>query len=547
MIIQINGQHYRNLLDYGVRNLALYEDRVNALNVFPVPDGDTGTNMLTTLQSGFAAISDSVTELPDAAKRFATAVSFAARGNSGVIVSQFFKGFSQLFYDEETAGTATVAQAMEHGVKCAYQAVPNPVEGTLLTVLREASCYANERLAAGEIQSVNALFDTFLDQARTSLENTPELLDVLKSAGVVDSGGAGIVCVFEGMQKYLNGEELPETVSKCVQKTEDYTKFDRNSVFEFGYCTEFLLQLTNGKEPFCQEEFLAELKKLGNSLVTVFEGDKVKIHIHAFTPELVLMYCHRFGEFLSMKIENMSVQHQEIYADTEAVIAPYGEGNPFSVVAVAHNHEMEKRFLEVGADHVMVASYQQPPTASDFIEVFSKSVPDVILVFPNNKNTELAALQAQRLCENARVFVIKTRSDAECYAALPMIDFSCEDMDVLIPEVEEVVQNVTVVTMTQASKNACIDDVAVQCGDFVATIDHQVLASGTSLDAVAGQAIRKVMEQNEFEVVTAFVNPSVPDGIKDGITRFVADNFKYTEATVIDTDDVFYQIILSFE
>ena len=547
MITQINGQHYRNLLDYGVRNLALYEDRVNALNVFPVPDGDTGTNMLTTLQSGFAAISDSVTELPDAAKRFATAVSFAARGNSGVIVSQFFKGFSQMFYDEETVGTATVAQAMEHGVKCAYQAVPNPVEGTLLTVLREASCYANERLAAGEIQSVNALFDTFLDQARTSLENTPELLDVLKSAGVVDSGGAGIVCVFEGMQKYLNGEELPETVSKCVQKTEDYTKFDRNSVFEFGYCTEFLLQLTNGKEPFCQEEFLAELKKLGNSLVTVFEGDKVKIHIHAFTPELVLMYCHRFGEFLSMKIENMSVQHQKIYADTEAVIAPYGEGNPFSVVAVAHNHEMEKRFLEVGADHVMVASYQQPPTASDFIEVFSKSVPDVILVFPNNKNTELAALQAQRLCENAQVFVIKTRSDAECYAALPMIDFSCEDMDALIPEVEEVVQNVTVVTMTQASKNACIDDVAVQCGDFVATIDHQVLASGTSLDAVAGQAIRKVMEQNEFEVVTAFVNPSVSDGIKDGITRFVADNFKYTEVTVIDTDDVFYQIILSFE
>ncbi len=547
MITQINGQHYRNLLDYGVRNLALYEDRVNALNVFPVPDGDTGTNMLTTLQSGFAAISDSVTELPDAAKRFATAVSFAARGNSGVIVSQFFKGFSQMFYDEETVGTATVAQAMEHGVKCAYQAVPNPVEGTLLTVLREASCYANERLAAGEIQSVNALFDTFLDQARTSLENTPELLDVLKSAGVVDSGGAGIVCVFEGMQKYLNGEELPETVSKCVQKTEDYTKFDRNSVFEFGYCTEFLLQLTNGKEPFCQEEFLAELKKLGNSLVTVFEGDKVKIHIHAFTPELVLMYCHRFGEFLSMKIENMSVQHQEIYADTETVIAPYGEGNPFSVVAVAHNHEMEKRFLEVGADHVMVASYQQPPTASDFIEVFSKSVPDVILVFPNNKNTELAALQAQRLCENARVFVIKTRSDAECYAALPMIDFSCENMEEVIPQIEEVIENVTVVTMTQASKNACIDDVAVQCGDFVATIDHQVLASGTSLDAVAGQAIRKVMEQNEFEVVTAFVNPSVSDGIKDGITRFVADNFKYTEVTVIDTDDVFYQIILSFE
>ena len=353
MITQINGQHYRNLLDYGVRNLALYEDRVNALNVFPVPDGDTGTNMLVTLQSGFSAIRDSNDALADAAKRFATAVSFAARGNSGVIVSQFFKGFSQLFYDAEAVDFSTVAHAMENGVKCAYQAVPNPVEGTLLTVLREASSYANEQLAAGQILSVNGLFDTFLDRARTSLENTPELLEVLKSAGVVDSGGAGIVCVFEGMQKYLSGEELPESAPKCAQKNEDYSRFDRNSTFEFGYCTEFLLQLTNGKEPFCQEEFLAELKKLGNSLVTVFEGDKVKIHIHAFTPERVLMYCHRFGEFLSMKIENMSVQHQEIYADSDAVIAPYGEGNPFSVVAVAHNHEMERRFLEVGADHVM--------------------------------------------------------------------------------------------------------------------------------------------------------------------------------------------------
>lgn len=547
MITQINGQHYRNLLDYGVRNLALYEDRVNALNVFPVPDGDTGTNMLVTLQSGFAAIQSSTAELPDAAKRFATAVSFAARGNSGVIVSQFFKGFSQLFFDENAVDYATVARAMENGVKCAYQAVPNPVEGTLLTVLREASAYANEQLHAGKILSVNDLFDTFLDQARTSLENTPKLLEVLKSAGVVDSGGAGIVCVFEGMQKYLNGEELPESAPKCAQKTEDYSKFDRNSTFEFGYCTEFLLQLTNGKEPFCQEEFLAELKKLGNSLVTVFEGDKVKIHIHAFTPELVLMYCHRFGEFLSMKIENMSVQHEEIYAEEAAAVAPYGEGNPFSVVAVAHNHEMEKRFLEVGADHVMVASYQQPPTASDFIEAFCKSVPGVILVFPNNKNTELAALQAQRMYEDAQVFVIKTRSDAECYAALPMIDFTCENMEELLPQIEEVIDNVTVVTMTQASKNACIDDVAVQCGDFVATIDRKVLSAGTSLDAVAGQAIRKVMDENEFEVVTAFVNPSVSDGIKDGITRFVADNFKYTEVTVIDTDDVFYQIILSFE
>jgi dihydroxyacetone kinase-like predicted kinase len=195
----------------------------------------------------------------------------------------------------------------------------------------------------------------------------------------------------------------------------------------------------------------------------------------------------------------------------------------------------------------MVASYQQPPTASDFIEAFSKSVPGVILVFPNNKNTELAALQAQRMYENAQVFVIKTRSDAECYAALPMIDFTCENMEELLPQIEEVIGNVTVVTMTQASKNACIDNVAVQCGDFVATIDRRVLASGTSLDAVAGQAIGKVMDENEFEVVTAFVNPSVSDGIKDGITRFVADNFKYTEVTVIDTDDVFYQIILSFE
>lgn len=550
MISNINGQQYYDLLDYGIRNLSIYKDRVNGLNVFPVPDGDTGTNMLVTLQTGLRAVSDGEKELSDVSRRFARAVSFGARGNSGVIVSQFFKGLSETFYDITVADLERFALALENGVRCAYMAVPNPVEGTILTVVREATDFVRRELKAGKIHNLNDLVEVFLNRARESLEHTPDLLEVLRSAGVVDSGGAGVVYLFEGMNKYLNNEVLPEvgTDAAVVQQAVDYSGFNRSSVFEFGYCTEFLLQLLDGRENFDYDCFRDDLGKLGESLVTVFETDKVKVHIHTHTPEVVLQFCHRYGEFLALKIENMSVQHQEQYVqEGEGESASFGEGNPFSVVAVAHNPAMKQRFLDMGADRVILADYQNPPMASDFLAAFESSVPDTVLVFPNNKNTELAAIQAQRLCETKIVRIVGTRSDAQCYAALPMIDFSCDCIEEVLAQVDMVVENLDIVLVSHAGKNSSFDGNTICEGDYVALCDHDLKAVAPTISEVSLKTIEKVLAEKECEVITMFTGKGIPDDTVETICSYVAENYIYTEITVVETDDVFYKIVFCFE
>ena len=546
MIKEINGQQYYDLIDYGIRNLSIYKDRVNALNVFPVPDGDTGTNMLVTLQSGLGAVTAEKKELSDVSRKFARAVTFGARGNSGVIVSQFFKGLSELFYDSNLVDYSRFIDALENGVKCAYLAVPQPVEGTILTVIREAAEFVRGELERGNVHTFNDVINIFLDRARISLENTPELLEVLKSAGVVDSGGAGIIYVFEGMDKYLNNEALPEAGESTSKTVEDYTRFNRESTFEFGYCTELLLQLLDGKEPFDYERFCQEIADYGDSLVTVFEDDKLKLHIHTVTPERVLTFCHRYGEFLALKIENMSVQHQELYAEAKAPVA-YGEGNPFAVVAVAHNSVMAERFLEMGADHVIQADYQNPPTASDFVDAFRYAVPETVIVFPNNKNTELAAIQAQRLCETKKILVVGTRSDAQCYAALPMIDFSCENTQYVLDAMEEVIDNLDIVLVSKVEKSTCFDGQSICEGDYVAICDGCLKAVNGDLSEVCRMTIRKLLADRDSEVITMFTGKAAPDCLKDEISDFVSQNYVYTEITAVDTDDDFYQIVFSFE
>ncbi len=547
MIKEMNGQQYYDLIDYGIRNLSLYKDRVNALNVFPVPDGDTGTNMLVTLQSGLDAIEEGEKGLSDVSRQFAKAVTFGARGNSGVIISQFFKGLSETFYGMESIDCSQFTEALENGVKCAYLAVPQPVEGTILTVVREAAEYVRHQLEAGKVQTLNDIIDIFLDKAKLSLENTPQLLEVLKSAGVVDSGGAGIIYVFEGMEKYLKNEALPEADTGSKQKEQDYARFNRDSVFEFGYCTELLLQLTRGSEAFDYDIFRKDIASYGDSLVTVFEDDKLKLHIHTTTPERVLTFCHRFGEFLALKIENMSVQHQELYTEQEQPATAYAEGSSFSVVTVAHNREMKKAFLEMGADHVILADYQNPPTASDFVDAFGLSVPDTILVFPNNKNTQLAAVQAQRLCENKKILVADTHSDAQCYAALPMIDYGSEADDQLLRQIAQIMENLDIVLVSQVEKSTVFDGQSIREGDFVAICDHDLKSVGSSLENVCTDTIRKVLEEKDCEVITMFTGKAASKEIAEKICDFVGQNYLYTEITLVPTDDEFYRIVLSFE
>lgn len=547
MIYIIDGQHFRNLMDYGIRNLTIYRDEVNMLNVFPVPDGDTGTNMVLTMQNGFASLSSSENHLSALSKKFAHAIVFGARGNSGVILSQFFKGFSECFFLVEEADCFIFASALENGVKCAYGAVSTPCEGTILTVLREATEYTSSKIASGDIKTIDDIITVFLKRAKISLENTPELLPILKSAGVVDSGGAGLVHIFEGMKKYLAGEKIEESKSSAPQAAIiDYSAYDENSVFDLGYCTELLVQLTKCKADFDYDSFKNELSALGESIVTSFNEGKVKVHIHTGTPENVFTLCHKYGEFLAIKVENMSVQHSEISKSAPSVYSEAPKG-VFSVLCVAHDMSMKDCFVDMGADIVLMGDRLCPPSASDFIDAFGKTTTKTIFVFANGKNTYLSAMQASKLYENAQVIVVDTKSDTECYSVLPMIDFEESDTDLVFETISEVIENIKTVTVSIAAKDSCFDGTEIKSGDLFAFTGSKLLSIGNSYITVTTQSIDAVQSEGERDIITLFVSSRVPSSSIDKISSYVSENYAYTELAIVQTMDDFYDIVISFE
>ncbi len=548
MINTINGRHYQNLIDYGIRNLVLYCDKVNDLNVFPVPDGDTGTNMVRTLQNGFSAIHGISGELPDLSRKFAKAVVFGARGNSGVIVSQFFKGFSECFFHLENADGKQFVIALEKGVDCAYRAVAHPVEGTILTVLREATDFVRHEVekADSPAKNINDIITLFLEKAKTSLDNTPNLLPILKTAGVVDSGGAGIIYVFEGMDKYLNDEPVAAPVTEPEQvEYVDYSRFNRASVFEFGYCTEFLLQLTDGAEDFDPDAFRKELLLLGDSVVTVFEEDKVKVHVHTPTPEKVLTYGHRFGEFLSLKIENMSVQHSETTRSVE--ICGGVSGGDFAVVAVAHDETMRELFLNMGADVVIAGDKNCQPSTKDFLKAFDTAGAKEIFVFPNSKNSNLAAVQAGGFYAGGSATVFDTKSVAECYAALSMMDFEARDKAALAKEIRQIIQNVYTVLITKAARDSTFGGVEIAQDDFVAFTGSELLGVAKERIAVAVRVLETVLRESERDTVTLFAGKNVPQEELDAISEYAEKQYPLTDLDVISTGNDSFDLLISFE
>ena len=545
----INGASFQGLLDSGIKNLINNRDEVNALNVFPVPDGDTGTNMVLTLQNGVAAMDGK--SLSENAKKFAQAIVYGARGNSGVILSQFFKGFAECLSLLEEADALAIATALKSGVKCAYNAVSNPAEGTILTVLRESCDYTRKRIANGKDESIEDIFESLLRKSKRTLKKTPDLLPILKSAGVVDSGGAGIVYIFEGMNKYLAGEKIDVKVNfEKQQAVIDYSAYDENSTFEYGYCTELLLQILKSKKYFNYETFVDKLSKLGDSIVTSFNDSKVKIHIHTSDPEDVFRLCHKYGEFLTVKVENMSVQHNELKENAPvsnvAVFAEAPKGS-FSVLCVAHDSSMKDYFVEMGADLVLLGDRLCPPSASDFIDAFSKTTTKTIFVFANGKNTYLSASQASKLYSNARVVVINTKSDTECYSCLPMIDFSDDDHDAVLESINEVISNIETVTISVAVKESTFDGTKINKGELFAFTGQKLLSLGSSYVDVTCEAINSIMSKEPKDVISLFVSPSVLAKDLEKITDIVSEKYPMTELTVINTNDNFYSIVISFE
>ncbi len=541
MAVVLDGIGFKNMLDYAVRNLNLHCKLVNQLNVFPVPDGDTGTNMVVTIHKALLSVPETLTDLPDIAKKFAGSIVFEARGNSGVIVSQFFKGLSEHLGAVEQISGALLIDALEKGVKYAYSAVANPVEGTMLTVVREATeAVRAEHCDEADLHKVVA---SLVGHAKRSLDHTPELLAVLKESGVVDSGGAGVVYLFEGMLKYLNGEELDTMEDKSEHSVIDYDAFGRDSTFEFGYCTELLLQLLNGREAFEAAAFKEALGALGDSLVVSIQNDKVRVHIHSHRPEEVFALCHKYGEFLTCKIENMTVQHTDLAK--RILVSETPNQGAFSVVAVAYDPEVQKLFLEMGADVCLFS--EENVCAKDYLEAFEKTSTEHILVFPNSSDAILSAMQAKNLYTAAKVHVINSRGIAECYAALPAVEFSSENVERVVDDITKTVNNLYVVSVARRKSTVTHGDQAIYRNEFYSFSGKELISISKSLLETVLSTVSKVLRARKKQIITLFYKTSLEAKLIEEIEEKIYEIDPCVELFTVATDSLRCEMTLSFE
>lgn len=544
MLEKINGTLFIAMINSGIQNLEKNRAYLNDLNVFPVPDGDTGTNMLMTARYGFDSVKGKDLSLQDAAGQFASAAVFGARGNSGVILSQFFKGVSVGFSGFDEASPEKLVSALESGCKYAYSAVDKPVEGTMLTVIKDGSMAVKDALP---FDSINGVVDVFLDEARRSLQRTPELLPILKKAGVVDSGGSGVVCFFEGVKKYLNGEkiELEKEVESTVEQI-DLTKFSKSTVFDFGYCVEGVLQIINDRFDF--KSFKNGLNKLGEYLVISLEGDKVKLHIHAKMLGALLEYCQHVGEFLTIKIDNMTVQNlqkEETKRESERFLySKDRETTGFAVIAVATNQKMQKMFFDMGADVVILSEIA--PSSQDFLDAFEIANSKEIIVFPNSSNSILSSMQAGSICKNAKVVVLNSRSCAECYSALAVMDFD-SDMDCAIACANETISGIKQFSVYHASKTVKFGSKLIDKDDFFALSSNNVLGTSKSLEEIIMKCVKNTVEEDEYFVITLFcgrgIDNEYAEYLKNEILKLQLD----VEIACIHTNESNYSLTVFFE
>lgn len=527
-VTELDSAQFANMLRGGYENLKQNAARINDLNVFPIPDGDTGSNMQMTFEGGIKALDgNSFDSLGGVSRSVAKGMLLSARGNSGVILSQLFEGIAKGFKDLETANINEIGSAFKCGVRQAYDAVLTPTEGTILTVSREAADYACSRINNG--CTLESFMNDYAAEMKRSLERTPELLNVLKEAGVVDSGGAGLVAITEGMISSLSGNNISETqISDTHSATSatDLDLFTEDSVMEFGYCTEFLLRLQKCKtdiESFELSTIKDYLETVGNSIVALQNGTIVKVHVHTMEPGKVLNYCQQFGEFLTLKIENMSLQHNGVKAAEEHKsddIKPAPEKSDrkkFGIVAVASGDGLKNTFSEFGADVVIDGGQTMNPSSDDFIKAFDKVNAEVCFVFPDNSNIILAARQAAELYKDSEIRVIESKNIGEGYAALSMIDFTSGDKDVIEQNFKDAMTGITTGMISRSVRDARVGKLNIKKDQFIGISGKKIIAAADSkIDAAlvtADELLNGDAENCEF-VVAIYGKKSYNDEIE---------------------------------
>ena len=546
---QINGCLFADMVRGGAAALCKSKQIVNDLNVFPIPDGDTGDNMYMTIDAGARAVKSDEEDISAVSAVIAKGMLLGARGNSGVILSRIFSGISKGLEGKQTACADTLAQAFRYGVKESYSAVSTPVEGTILTVYRDAVEYAGARVK--EDSTLESYFDDFLPELKRSLERTPELLDVLRDAGVVDSGGAGFVCIAEGMNSVLRGETVKSENTSASQVQEiNLDAFDENSVLEYGYCTEFLLRLQRAKtdiEHFDLDGFISYLNSVGDSVVAFRDGSIVKVHVHTMNPGTILDYCRSFGEFLKIKIENMTLQHNE-HTEKPAAAFPSmpKKRKAYGIVSVANGEGIKQIFSDLGCDAVVDGGQSMNPSAEDIIKALDKAYAETIFVFPNNGNIILAANQAAAIYDKANVVVIPTKTIGEGYAAISMLDTSSGDTEEIKAQMAEIIQGVVTGMVSCACRDSQMDGRDIKKGEYLGFCDKKIYAAcDNAYDAAL--TLAESIKAGDYDILMLVCGEDAKREDAAKLYSELSSRYKNTEVILIDGYQPIYDYILILE
>lgn len=540
----INGSLFKDMLASGANNLSNKFSEIDALNVFPVPDGDTGTNMSLTFNAGvkdaLACSSDDVCEI---AKVLSKGLLMGARGNSGVITSQIFRGLYQGVDGMKEINGFQLANALVQGSRVAYKAVMRPVEGTILTVVREAADYTYAYATSTQDVTVTQVMEKIVQEAKESLERTPELLPVLKEVGVVDSGGAGLVTIFEGFLSALNGNVIQkEEVSETSEGVQSSLESE-----EFGYCTEFIIRLSErGMKNFKEESLRDSLASIGNSIVCVQDDDIVKVHVHTLTPGDALNMGQRYGEFVKLKVENMQEQHENIMLNATVEKAPAKEmpKSKYAIITVAAGDGLKEMFTELRADYVISGGQTMNPSTEDFVQAIEKVNAEHIFILPNNSNIVLAAQQAASVCEDQHIEVIPTKTIPQGLSACIMFNPEV-DFDMNLSEMTDAIALVKTGQVTYAIKDTMFEGMEIREGDFMGILEKDIVVTNTDKFETTRQLIQSMID-DDSEIVTLIYGEDIKEDEAQEIATYIEDNYD-VEVEVHNGEQPVYSFILGVE
>ncbi|WP_159636327.1 DAK2 domain-containing protein [Erysipelothrix anatis] len=536
----INGDIFLKMLQSGANNLTNKYNEINALNVFPVPDGDTGTNMNLTFTSGLNDAKKVMTSnIGELSKTLSRGLLMGARGNSGVILSQIFRGFAQAVEGKMEVNVNELADAFVNGKVVAYKAVMRPVEGTILTVLRESADATRKYVDENPEIDVIEFFEVLVREANISLDNTPELLPVLKEVGVVDSGGKGYTTVLEGFLSELKGVSI-DLIEGANDIEAAQTDFEHD---EFGYCTEFIIKVDEtSTDRYNEDKLRSQLEAIGNSLVVVTDEDIVKVHVHTLTPGNALNIGQKYGEFVKLKIENMTEQHNTIL-DAESKAKELAHSK-YAIVSVAAGSGVEAMFKELRADHIISGGQTMNPSTEDFIAKIESINADHIFILPNNSNIIMAAKQAQDILEDKDIHVLETKTIPQGLAACVMFN---PDVDVQenLEEMLEAISNTKTGQVTYAIKDTMFESLEIKANDFMGILEKDIVVTGTERIEVTQSLIDKLITE-ENELVTLITGEGVAEEEVETVVAHIESNYD-VEVEVIDGQQPVYSYIIGVE